>query len=436
MKKFTILAFALAICASANADPTLKMLDFGSPQGPGIGEPGMIGLGISPNGKYVCGTLENGIGIFIGELENDNIFYQISEEDDGGQLQNVNDQGLAIGFNGSPGITFDIDGVETLLPIPEDCKYVVGKDLSDDGSVQVGIYVGEGYYTYASYSKDGGIWKKLPMPDVDPGDYNTRQCGAINVSTDGKIILGYIGTPIGPACLWRLGDNGEYVADPIYDEYAKRSKEDEEHPFLSFEAQGMSPDGRLVLLKVCEYIEEMPGPWLPAIYNTVTEDLEVYYELQKIDTYNVGLHPTAIANDGTFVGILGGPAMNFGTFIMKAGETQAEKFTQAFPEYASFFELLDLAGYHMPMDISADGNYIIGNGWSSMDEDPFSPDAFFYFMTYVIDRGIANSVTEIGADKNAVPMEYYTIDGIRTESPVRGLNIIRMSDGSVRKVLK
>lgn len=35
-----------------------------------------------------------------------------------------------------------------------------------------------------------------------------------------------------------------------------------------------------------------------------------------------------------------------------------------------------------------------------------------------------------------VPTDYFTIDGIRTESPVRGLNIIRMSDGSVRKVLK
>ncbi len=32
------------------------------------------------------------------------------------------------------------------------------------------------------------------------------------------------------------------------------------------------------------------------------------------------------------------------------------------------------------------------------------------------------------------PLEYYGTDGIRTTSPKKGVNIVRMSDGTVRKV--
>lgn len=268
------------------------------------------------------------------------------------------------------------------------------------------------------------------------GHYNTRQCGATHISSDGKIILGYIGA-LGPACLWRLDENGEYVVDPIFDKYAKRTADDEEHPYLTFQGENISPDGRYVLLKVCEYIDNVEGPSLPAIYNTETGELKVYSESQEIDNLNLGLHPTAIANDGTFIGVIGAPGANLGSFIMKAGETQAETLSEAFPEHAEVFELLDLSGYHMPVGISADGKYILGSGWYSQDENPYSSDAYFYFLTYVIDRTEINGISEIGNDiDEGLPTDYFTIDGLHTKSPVKGLNLVRMSDGSVRKVLK
>lgn len=435
MKKFHIMALALAICFTANADTTLKMLSFGSDRGPGIGEPGMIGLGISPDGRYVCGTLENAVGIFIGDLESDKMIYQISDGNDGGQLMNINNEGTAIGFNGDPGVTFNIDETETILRVPDGFKYVVGQDISADGSIEVGLLVGQGYQIFTAYSKDGGVWEKLPMPDLDLGDYNTKQSGARYVSEDGKIILGYIGA-LGPATLWRLNDNGEYVADPFFDEYAMRTKEDKDHPYVTFEAEGMSPDGHYVTIKVCTYKDGVPGLNMPAVYDTQARTLKVYDEVQEIDSYEIGLTPTAIANDGTFIGMLGTAAMNGGAFIMKAGETQAEMYVDAFPEYAEIFEFLDMCGYHMPADISADGNRIIGNGWYSPSEDPYADDALFYFMTYVIDRGVPGSVQSIGNElEDAVPTEYYTIDGLRIDAPVKGLNIIRMSDGSIRKMI-
>lgn len=436
MKNFSIIALALAICASANADTTLKVLSFGSDQGPGIGEPGMIGLGISPDGRYVCGTLENAVGIFIGDLDSDKMIYDFSDDDDGGQLMNVNNDGVAIGFNGVPGVTYNMEGAETILRVPDGFKYVVGQDLTADGSVEVGLMVGDGYQIFPAYSRDGGVWQKLPMPDLDLGDYNTRQCGARYISEDGKIILGYIGA-LGPATLWRLDEKGEYVADPFFDEYAMRTKEDKDHPYVTFEAEGMSPDGHYVLIKACSYSDGVPGLNMPAVYDTQTRTLKVYDEKQMIDEYETGLTPTAIANDGTFIGMVGSAALNIGAFIMKAGESQAEMYVEAFPEYADIFEFLDFCGYHMPADISANGNRIIGNGWYSPSDDPYADDALFYFMTYVIDRGIDSGVHSVGSAKiDAVPTGCYTIDGIRLEAPVKGLNIIRMSDGTARKVIR
>ena len=436
MKKFSIIALAFAICATANADTTLKMLSLGSDQKPGLGEPGMIGLGISPDGRYVCGTLENGIGIFIGDLDSDKMIYEISEGNDGGQLINVNDEGVAIGFNGDPGVTFNIEGIETVLRVPEGYKYVVGQDLTADGSVEVGLLVGDGYQIFPAYSRNGGVWQKLPMPDLDLGDYNTKQSGARYISDDGKIILGYIGA-LGPATLWRLNDKGEYVVDPFFDEYAKRTKEDTAHPYITFEAEGMSPDGHYVLVKACTFSDGLSGLNMPAVYDTMNKTLKVYDERQNIDEYELGLTPTAIANDGTFIGIVGSATTNVGAFIMKSGESQAEMYVEAFPEYAEIFDLLDICGYHMPTDISANGNRIIGNGWYSPSDDPYADDALFYFMTYVIDRGIDSGVHTLSDAKyDAVPADFYTIDGVRLDAPVKGINIIRMSDGSVCKVIR
>lgn len=437
MKKISILALALSACLASNADTSLKMLTFGSQGGPGVGEPGMMGLGISPNGKYVCGTIEGGMGIFIGNLETDEMLFNATDDEGGGQLLSINNEGIGIGFEGETGITCNVDGEKTPLFVPEGFKYIIGQDISVDGSVQVGLMVGEGFQIYPGYAKDGGLWQTLPLPEADLDFYNTKQVGARYVSSDGKLILGNIGY-LGPATLWRLNENGEYIPDPIFEKYAMRSREDTEHPYFRFTPEGMSPDGHYVLIEVTRYVDGLETPSQAAIYDTETNELKVFTEEQKIDDGGYGLHPTAIANNGTFIGMLGAPTLNQGAFIMYAGETQAEMYTQAFPKYEKVFALLDLAGYHDPADISADGRYILGNGWYCSDDDYESPASIFYFATYVIDTQAPESgVQTIESGLNdAVSVDCYTIDGLRTATPVKGINIIRMSDGSVRKVLK
>ncbi len=68
-------------------------------------------------------------------------------------------------------------------------------------------------------------------------------------------------------------------------------------------------------------------------------------------------------------------------------------------------------------------NYV--NGYTDMyvnNADVFSFD-------------ISNAVDEIAVDPNAVPVEYYDITGRRYDSPQQGINIVKMSDGTTRKVL-
>ena len=436
MEKISTIILALSLCMTATAETSMRILSFGSEMGLGINEPGIMAFGISPNGRYVCGSIEYASGIFIGDLETNKMFYSISDSDTGAQLLNINNNGEAIGFDGDCGILFDIDEKETILQTSEKRSYILGQDISEDGSVQVGMLVSESFQTYAAYSKDGGKWKTLPLPDLDLGYFNQIQVAARYVSSDGKIILGNIGA-WGPATLWRLNEAGEYIPDPIFDGYLMMTREDVEKPYFRFTPEGMSPDGHYVLIEVCTYENGVTSLTMPAVYDTHTRELKVYDEPQTIDYAESGLHPTAIDNNGTFIGMVGSGSFNMGAFIMFAGETQAQMYTEAFPEYADVLDILDLGGYHMPSDISADGRYILGNGWYTPSDDPMSDDAIYYFMTYVIDTGDENIVDELKNESmSTLPTEYYTLDGIRVEKPVKGMNIIRMSDGSYSKILK
>lgn len=191
------------------------------------------------------------------------------------------------------------------------------------------------------------------MPDMDLGYFNQIQVAARYVSGDGKIILSNIGV-WGPAILWRLNEEGEFIPDPIFDGYLMMSREDVTKPYFRFTPEGMSPDGHYVLIEVCTYDGEVTSPTMPAVYDTRTKELKVYDEAQNIDLYEFGLHPTAIDNNGTFIGMLGSGSFNMGAFIMYAGETQAQMYTEAFPEYAEILDCLDMGGYHIHSDISAD----------------------------------------------------------------------------------
>lgn len=437
MKKVFTLFLGFALCSSLNAQ-TIKTLSFGLGT-PGIDEPSLMGLSISPDGKYACGAIESGSGYFIADIENDQVKFEIATDDEGAELRHVANNGVAIGYNG-PGVTYSFEGIETVLATPSDeYKYVLGEALSNDGSVLVGSLVAKGYLTHAAYSKDGGTWTLLPEADKDVlGDYAGQGSSAKYISGDGKVILGYVGS-FGPATLWIENENGEYVIDPIFSKYIIMNEEDlnnGEKVLYDMQPMGISNNGKYAL---CQGIMRAEGyaSSVPVVYNVETKELTIYDEPQNIDPDGYGLLPTAIANDGTFVGIIGSQPlyMSAGSFIWTAGDSQASTLGQEYPIYEETFGFPDAIGYCLPTGISADGRYILGYGFYSPDfEDPEAPA---YFTTYVIDvNGDPTAVETIKPAEDLTIDQIYSIDGKRMERLGKGINIIRMSDGSVRKVLK
>lgn len=444
MKKTLTLIAALAACTAVNAQ-SLRFIEL---QGqPGMPVPDLMVEGISANGKYVCGTVQQTMGYFIADIQNEpfDIKWAISEDEEGAELRHVSNTGVAIGFNG-PGATFDMEGVETLLDVPSaSYKSVLGEAISDDGSLLVGSLIGSGYMTFPAYSKDYGTWNLLPVPTLsDMGYWYKQGCSAKFVSGDGKYILGGIG-PIGPAILWILDENGEYQIDPLYSKYSMMNGSDTEKLFVSMRPAGISNDGRLVLLNV-SYTDEHSGV-LPAIYNTETKSIFVYDEVQSVldDAVEMGIDPgllgltaTAISDNGTFIGVVGTPGFNLGGFIMRAGETQAELLAEAFPQYAEDFYIFDMANYHMPVGISADGRYIVGNGWYSAEyknPDVNPEDVTPYFASYVLDCGEGADVKGLESeDQVSAPDAYYTLEGLKVSDPKDGI-FIRVKDGKASKVV-
>ncbi len=432
-KTFALLAAAV-ICGSVNAE-TVKMLTFG--QGaPGIEEPGMMGEGLSADGKYICGALQEGTGYFVGNLETDEFRYALSEDPEGAELRNIDSNGLAIGFNG-PGVTYSIDGVETVLATPEGYKYVLGEDISNDGSVMVGSLVGTGYVTSAAFSKDGGEWTNLPMPsDEILGAYaKTKTSAAKYVSGDGKVILGFVGS-FGPAVLWEMNEAGEYEVDPLYHRYLVNGDSTATGPkFASLSPLNISNNGKYVLLQGNVMVDDdiFNSVTVAAVYDTETSTMKIYDESQEIDQAGLGLRPVAIADDGTFIGVIGQPLMgSTGTFIMKAGETQAEAMITAFPAYAEMFGMCDQFGFSVPMAISADGKVIMGYGFYC--EDYFAEEAIPFYATWVINVDGTTSINSVVSE--SAQEAIYSIEGYRLNEMKPGLNIVRKADGSVVKVMK
>ena len=434
-KTFTLLA-AMALCASMQAE-SLKILSLGLGT-PGIDEPQLMGLGISPDGKYVCGPVEMGMGYFVGNIETNEYKFAMTDDDEGAELRHIDNNGLAIGYNG-PGITYSFaTGEETVLPVPDgDWKYVLGEALTNDGSTLVGSLVAKGYMTYAAYSCNGGEWTLLPMPSEEVlGRYAEDGSTAKYVSGDGKYILGSIGNNMGPAILWVKNDAGEYEADPFYVNFVIMTEADleaGEKTLLGLSPVNISNNGRYVL---CSGTMESEDGYIlvPVVYDTESKTVKIYDEPQNVDMYGMGLYPSAIDDNGTFIGVIGQMPLysSFGCFIMKAGATQAESLSEAFPEYGEVFGFSESIGCVVPTAMSADGSKMLAYGYYI--EDPEDEDSWAYFATFVIDTNEGSSVES--ASSVAVPEAIYSIDGQKLNSLKSGINIIRSSDGSVKKIIK
>lgn len=430
MKKQLIISTALLLALSAGAQ-SFRFLTLGTDQ-PGLTEPGTMGMGISPDGRYVCGPLEMGIGWFIGDLETDTFIFEGAADEEGADLRAIDNNGTAIGFDG-PGVTINIDGIRTELKAPASYKYIVGEDITNDGSILVGEFVGAGYKSYGAYCENGGEWKLLPEVDAELlGVFANRGSHAKHISGDGRVIAGIAGNAFGPATLWIRNDRGEYEPDPIFVDYCNVVTGDNK-PYAGFFIAGLSNNGKYVLIQGRPNND--PERSVPIVYNTETKEMTVYDEPQEnFEEGGFGISPMAIADNGLFVGVIGQVSINLGGFIMFPGETQAQSLADAYPEYSQYFMNMDVYGYHCPMSLTADGSYLLGYGYYS--PDPYDDTIMPYFATYLLGTGYGSNVDKVSAEAKSGAAEYFTIDGLRHNSLSKGMNIVRTSDGKTRKIMR
>lgn len=431
MKKIFMLSLAAALCASVNAEG-IKILTCGSGV-PGIDEPQLMGLGISPDGRYVCGALEMGAGIFVADVEAGEVKWSLCG-DEGGELRHVDNNGLAIGFSDT-GVTYSfLDPVEKVLTVPAGYRGLIGEDLTSDGSMMIASLTAQSFVTTAAYSTDGVDWKILPVPTKEElGNLDPRldASAAKYVSADGKVIFGHLGS-FGIPIAWIRNGAGEYETD-----FFPARIDDPELVSVSAMYTNMSKSGKyLVMVGLVQDAATNERRNAPVVYNTETKKVTVYKDFQAIDDTGNGLYPTAISDDGTIIGTIGQPYFySSGSFIIKGGQTTAERYNTVFPKYDKMLGLSDDLGFNVPVGISADGRYITGYTFYCEDYNDANADA--YYVTYVIDtQAEGGSVEGVGADNAAAVVEgIYNLQGQRVNATAKGINIIRMSDGTTRKVV-
>ena len=132
---------------------------------------------VSPNHRYAAGpafNMETGtFGMFVYDIETGNYNVQAALDDFGADIREVNNDGVATGYN-EQACFLNIDGTVDYFEAEEGMS-TIARDASDDLSVTVGCYyLTNGYLTTACVWKDGERID-LPVPFPPTRNSGSRQ---------------------------------------------------------------------------------------------------------------------------------------------------------------------------------------------------------------------------------------------------------------------
>ena len=381
-----------------------------------------MGLDISSNGQYVCGTTGEGY-MFITDLTTGTT--SISE----GEMveaRGVSDDGVAVGYNPNA-VTLNIDGTLTELE-PGAELGSLAEDITPDGSLIVGYSDFASSFPHACVYKDG-VKTMLPEPTDKWLGFTDNGTQAKYVSDDGSVIVGWLYDDMAtlPAIAWRENKDGSYSADPIMRGLFEPAYGD--NPYWAFQPTGLSGNGRYVALIL---MESDSWEYTVGRYDLENNTLEV---CEKSGEVTGDLSSTGIADDGTMIGYInsstGGMYGRVG-WIWKAGETAPQYISTVYSK-AGFadFEGGD-ATANSPIKISADGRYIVGFGVSATGIQTYVLDTESYSDDYE-PSSISNTVA--GNEGGNEIKDVYSINGVKLHTPMTGVNIVRRGNGTTQKVI-
>lgn len=398
---------------------------------------------VSPNHRYVAGgafSMETGnMGMFVYDLETGDYNVQDALNDFGADIREVNNDGVATGYN-EQACHLSIDGT---VDYYED---IVGtttqaRDASDDLSVVVGCT----YPTEAAMPTSACVWENgvktyLPVPTDEELGFETNGSVAYYTNSDGSVIAGYVvdNFSTNPLLVWRLQDDGTYVCDPVCTKYFSLMGDVEGRSYVMFSPQGLSRNGRYVSLNLMIATKvEGEGD---------EEDMMVYseqyigrldLETGELETYradgegeiaaNAEMQATQVSDNGTILGwaLAGSWAMQQRSAIIWQKDKTPRILANLVPNITEM-PAWDAVGFNTAIDITPDGRYVAG----------FAQDEKYNYKGYLLDIGAEAAAVETAkvADEAAVEVARYAINGTRLTAPTKGVNIVKMSDGTVKKV--
>lgn len=391
---------------------------------------------VSPNHRYVAGpayNIETGAyGMFVYDIETDKYAVKAALDDFGADIREVNNDGVATGYN-EQACFFNIDGTVDYFYAEEEMS-TIARDASDDLSVAVGCYyLTNGYLTTACVWKDGKRMD-LPVPTDEELGFETNGSSAYYTNSDGSVIVGYVvdNFSTNPLLVWRLQDDGTYECDPVCTRYFSPDGDVEGRPYIMFSPQGFSRNGRYVSLNLAVY--EETTEWYTEQYigrlDLESGELETYRaDGQGEIEANSEMTATQVSDNGTVIGYTSmgwGPMSQRNAIIWQKGKTPT-KLATLLPDITKI-AAYDNVGMNTAIDITPDGRYIAG----------FAMDENYAYNGYVIDIGSEAAgvkAVKVADGEAAVEVARYGINGTRLAAPVKGVNIVKMSDGTVKKVI-
>lgn len=177
-----------------------------------------------------------------------------------------------------------------------------------------------------------------------------------------------------------------------------------------------------------ETMGEFPDTLYVTISGQVTPDFNVMMgEDARLNVYvvednlvarqlNSGRWINDYVHNGVFRQALGS---EFGVALNIHGETYENHFKCVIPESWNIFSLRVVAFISRPLS----------NGASGIFTDMFVDNAEIFVPA------VAIGIDELGVDEDVVPVAYYDVMGRQYDSPQPGINIVKMSNGTAKKVL-